>query len=243
VIGFIGRLGRDFKVVFSHEIRLGGHLAHSRRVDLTGRSCHDSGMYHANDTRSRILETARKLFHSRSYDDVGVKEICDVASVQKGSFYHFFPSKRDLALAVIEDMAEEWAQGFVAEAFDRSLPPMERLDYIIDAAYYWQKASKDIDGRVKGCLFGNLALELSTRDDVLRARLKAVFNHTRDRFHETLDEAVKTGALAPLDTKATADAMVAYLEGIILLAKTRNDPTVIQKLGPAIKTLRIERLQ
>ncbi len=198
-------------------------------------------MLHDTDTRSRILDTARQLFHSRSYADVGVKEICDGASVQKGSFYHFFPSKRDLALAVIEDMAEDWAHGFVAEAFDRNLPPMERLDYMIDAAYYWQKAAKDLEGRMRGCLFGNLALEVSTRDEVLRAKLNAVFNKTRERFSETLDEAIETGAIAPLDSEATADAMLAYLEGVILLAKTRNDPEVIRKLGPAIKTLRIER--
>ncbi len=193
------------------------------------------------DTRSRILATARKLFHSRSYADVGIKEICDGAKVQKGSFYHFFPSKRDLAMAVINDMSEDWAHGFVAEAFDKRLPPMERLDYMIDAAYYWQKAAHDIDGRVPGCLFGNLALEISTRDEVLRAKLKAVFEHARERFEETLDEAVENGMVPPLDAHATAEAMLAYLEGVILLAKTRNDPDVVLRLGPAIKTLRIER--
>ncbi|HBS26529.1 MAG TPA: TetR/AcrR family transcriptional regulator [Gammaproteobacteria bacterium] len=195
-----------------------------------------------SNTRDRILGTARELFHARSYTDVGVKEICEIAAVQKGSFYHFFPSKRDLALAVIEDMANEWSDGFVAEAFDPNLPPMERLDFIIDAAYYWQKAAKDIEGRVKGCLFGNLALELSTRDEILRAKLIAVFNRTKDQFRVALEQAVETGAIAALDTEATASAMLAYFEGIILLAKTRNDPDVIQRLGPAIKTLRIEMM-
>lgn len=192
------------------------------------------------DTRSRILATARDMFHGRSYADVGIQEICEGARVQKGSFYHFFPSKRDLALAVIDDMADDWAHGFVAEAFDLALPPVERLDYMIDAAYYWQKASSDLEGRMPGCLFGNLALEMSTRDDVMRARLNAVFDKARDRFRATLDEAVATGALAAMNTEATASAMLAYLEGIILLAKTRNDPEVILLLGPAIKTLRIE---
>ena len=192
------------------------------------------------DTRDRILATARELFHGRSYSDVGIKEICDIAKVQKGSFYHFFPSKRDLAMAVIDDMADDWAQGFVAEAFDRNLPPMERLDYMVDAAYYWQKAAKDLEGRMPGCLFGNLALEVSTRDEVLRAKLNAVFDKAARRFHETLEQAIESGAIAPLDTEATASAMLAFLEGIILLAKTRNDPDVVQRLGPAIKTLRIE---
>ncbi|WP_456448672.1 TetR/AcrR family transcriptional regulator [Thiolapillus sp.] len=192
------------------------------------------------DTRERILTTARELFHGRSYADVGIKEICDLAKVQKGSFYHFFPSKQDLAMAVIDDMAEDWAHGFVAEAFDRNLPPMERLDYMIDAAYYWQKAAKDIEGRMPGCLFGNLALEVSTRDEVLRAKLNAVFQKASSQFHETLDEAIEQGQIAPLDAQATSQAMLAFLEGIILLAKTRNDPEVIRTLGPAIKTLRVE---
>ncbi len=143
-------------------------------------------------------------------------------------------------MAVIDDMAEDWAHGFVAEAFDQNLPPMERLDYMVDAAYYWQKAAKDLEGRMPGCLFGNLALEISTRDEVVRARINAVFDKASTRFHDTLNEAVETGAIPPLDTKATASAMLAYLEGIILLAKSRNDPDVVLQLGPAIKVLRIE---
>jgi TetR/AcrR family transcriptional repressor of nem operon len=197
-------------------------------------------MHPATDTRSRILATAREMFHSRSYADVGIQEICTQAKVQKGSFYHHFPSKHDLAMAVIDDMADDWAHGFVAEAFDPMLAPVERLDYLVDAAYYWQKAAADIEGRMPGCLFGNLVLEMSTRDEVMRAKLKAVFDRAKARFRATLDEAVAVGALAPMDTEASASAMLAYLEGIILLAKASNDAEVIRVLGPAIKTLRIE---
>lgn len=211
-----------------------------KKLDLTDRSNILIPMNADPDTKTRILSTARELFHGRSYADVGIKEICDIAKVQKGSFYHFFPSKQDLAMAVIDDMADDWAHGFVAEAFDQNLAPLERLDYMVDAAYYWQKAAKDIEGRMPGCLFGNLALEISTRDDVLRAKLNAVFEKASLRFHETLDQAVELGEIAPLNTEATATAMLAFLEGIILLAKTQNDPEIIRILGPAIKTLRIE---
>ncbi|MEW8027407.1 MAG: TetR/AcrR family transcriptional regulator [Candidatus Thiodiazotropha sp.] len=197
----------------------------------------------APDTKERILATARDLFHGRSYADVGIKEICTLAKVQKGSFYHFFPSKRDLAMAVIDSMANEWAHGFVAEAFDEALPPLERLDYMVDAVYFWQKAAKNIEGRMPGCLFGNLALEVSTRDEVIRARLNAIFAKASARFHEALEEAVENGETPPLDTEATATAMLAYLEGVILLAKTRNDPEVVRSLGPAIKSIRIEHKQ
>lgn len=192
------------------------------------------------DTRERIIEVAKSRFHNRSYADVGIKEICDMAAIQKGSFYHFFPSKRDLVLAVIDEFAIDWANGFVAEAFDPSLPPMERIDYVIDAAYFWQKSNKDLNGHIPGCLFGNLALEISTQDDVLRSKLNAVFTTAKDRFKDTLDEAVEQGTIPPLDSDVTAEAMLAYLEGMILLAKAENDPEVIYRLGPVLKTIRIE---
>lgn len=192
------------------------------------------------DTRERIIEVAKSRFHNRSYADVGIKEICDMAAIQKGSFYHFFPSKRDLVLAVIDEFAIDWANGFVAEAFDPSLPPMERIDYVIDAAYFWQKSNKDLNGHIPGCLFGNLALEISTHDDVLRAKLNAVFTTAKDRFKDTLDEAAEQGIIPPLNSHVTAEAMLAYLEGMILLAKAENDPEVIYRLGPALKTIRIE---
>jgi TetR/AcrR family transcriptional repressor of nem operon len=192
------------------------------------------------DTRQRIIEVAKTRFHNRSYADVGIKEICDMASIQKGSFYHFFPSKRDLVLAVIDEFAVDWANGFVAEAFDPTLPPMDRIDYVIDAAYYWQKSNKDLNGHIPGCLFGNLALEISTQDDVLRAKLIAVFKSAKERFRDTLDEAVEQGIINPLDSDATAEAMLAYLEGLILLAKAENDPEVIYRLGSALKKIRIE---
>jgi TetR/AcrR family transcriptional repressor of nem operon len=192
------------------------------------------------DTRSRILAAAKSGFHSRSYANLGIQEICDSAGVQKGSFYHFFPSKRDLVLAVIDEFADDWANGFIAEAFDPALPPLERIDYLIDAAYFWQKSIKQVHGRMLGCIFGNLALEVSTQDDILRAKLLAIFAAAKSRFKETLDQAVTAGTLAPLDTGLTAEAMLAYLEGVILLAKSQNDPELIYRLGPAIKSLRVE---
>lgn len=200
-------------------------------------------MQHMNivtDTRSRILAAAKPRFHSRSYANVGIQEICEGAGIQKGSFYHFFPSKRDLVMAVIDEFADEWAHGFVAEAFDPALPPMERIDYLIDAAYFWQKSIKQVHGRMLGCIFGNLTLEVSTQDDILRAKLLAIFTRAKSRFSETLEQAVAAGTIDPLDSELTAEAMLAYLEGVILLAKAQNDPEVLYRLGPAIKTLRVE---
>lgn len=109
---------------------------------------------------------------------------------------------------------------------------------MIDAAYYWQKAAKDLESRMPGFLFGNLALEVSTRDEVLRAKLNSVFQKTSSQFHKTLEEVVELELIAPLDTKATAQAMLAFLEGVILFDYGKDDfIPEIEKWGGAASFL------
>ena len=53
------------------------------------------------DTRSKILHTALELFSKNGYDATSVAEICLKSEVSKGAFYHHFPSKQDLFLALM----------------------------------------------------------------------------------------------------------------------------------------------
>ena len=53
---------------------------------------------------------------------------------------------------------------------------------------------------------------MSTRDDVWRAKLKAVCAKVSGRFLETLDEAIEKGLITPFDREVTARVMRAYLE-------------------------------
>jgi TetR/AcrR family transcriptional regulator, transcriptional repressor for nem operon len=73
-----------------------------------------------------------------------------------------------------------------------------------------------------------------------RSPVNTVFEKAKGKFRSTPEEAVSAGATAPMNTEYTATATQAFLEGIILLAKARNEPEVILRLRPAIKTLRIE---
>ena len=83
-------------------------------------------MGRTSDARDRLIQAAKDLTYARGYTAVGIKDICEEAGVQKGSFYHFFPTKRDLLLAVI-DAHVEWLQAIVAEAAQPDLRPLERI--------------------------------------------------------------------------------------------------------------------
>lgn len=196
-------------------------------------------MTQGHDTRQRLLDTAEKLFYARSYEDVGVQEICREAGVKKGSFYHFFPSKRDLTLAILEVSWERYRETMLAQVFARDIPPLQRIERLLDSQYRHHKAVKDATGQVMGCPYGNLAGEMSTQDEVIRERLKSIFRDLEAPIEEVLDEAMAAGDLAELDSRATAGAMVAYLEGLTLMAKTWNNPEIVRTLGPAMLKLAV----
>ena len=129
-------------------------------------------MGRTSDARERLMRTAAELWHTRSYADVGVSEICDSAGVQKGSFYHFFPSKRDLALAVIDETWRRVGEGRAAAILTGPLPPLERIVRYLEAGLEEQVRLKAETGAVPGCRFGNLLVETGNVDPVLRERLE-----------------------------------------------------------------------
>jgi TetR/AcrR family transcriptional repressor of nem operon len=193
----------------------------------------------AVDTQQRILESARELIHARSYADVGVAKICQHAGVKKGSFYHFYPSKRDLTLAVLDGYYRRLKSDLMDKAFSVELPPLQRLERFGQLMYDVQKSSVARTGRLVGCPFGNLAVELSTQDDQIRLKLADIFSELCAEFQRTLDEAVNIGDIEDVDTAATAEAMVAYFEGVMVMAKTQNDPEVLRQLLPGLTAIRI----
>jgi TetR/AcrR family transcriptional repressor of nem operon len=117
-------------------------------------------------------------------------------------------------------------------AFESDLPPLERIDR------FFRKVTEIHQVPVVlGCPFGNLALELSTMDEPVRDKVRAIFDGYRAYFERALTEAVAQGALVPIDVQDTAQALVAYFQGALVLAKTHNDAGVIAHLATHARAL------
>lgn len=184
-----------------------------------------------SDAKQRLIEAARAVIFARSFEGVSVDELCAAAHVHKSSFYHFFSSKQDLVLAAIDTQWQWFEQTALAPVFSDRLPPHERIVHFFDLVFERQLSQKHEDGYMHGCPAGNLTLELSTHDPVICARLDQFFRDWLTYFERALDEA-KAQHLVPasLPSAATAEALLAYFEGVMLLAKGRNDPTLIRTL-------------
>lgn len=183
------------------------------------------------DTRQRLIDAAQTLIHASSYREVGVQQICAEAGVRKGSFYHFFPSKRDLALAALEQSHAFVRETFINEAFAHDVPPLARISRFFDGLYALHRDIKDNTGYVLGCAFGNIGCEMSTQDESLRRKVDDILHALEAPFAAALEEAVVRGDLPPIDVEGSACALFAYAEGIMVYAKTRNDPELIRDLG------------
>ncbi len=195
-------------------------------------------MSKGQETRQRLLDSAQQLMYSRSYSDVGVQEICNNAKVQKGSFYHFFASKSALTVEVLEQLKMQMIESILMPAFAKDLTPSRRFERFIDYAYQHQVQIKEEYGYVLGCPMGNIALEMSTQDETIRKKVETLFESIFYVFVDVLDDAKIAGELdADADTTELAQVCLAYGEGVLLIAKTKNDPEVVKQLLPYVSKL------
>ena len=182
--------------------------------------------------RDRLIEVAAQLLHQRSYGSVGVDELCERAGVRKGSFYHFFHSKRDLALAVLEAQWDAFERDGLRLAREAERP-LDRLAMVFEFGIATLDLCRRETGSVLGCPFGNLAVELSTIEPEIRAKVAEIFARFARFFEDVLAAAVVAGDIGEIDIPGAASALVAYYEGIMLLAKTSGETQVMRDLAPA----------
>ncbi|HTO08501.1 MAG TPA: TetR/AcrR family transcriptional regulator [Myxococcota bacterium] len=197
-------------------------------------------MGRTSDARERLIDEASRLFHARSYESVGVQELCDAAEVNKGSFYHFFPSKEDLAAAVIDAQWEATREEIFEPSLAEDLPPLARIERLFKALSRAQRGARRESGRTPGCPLANLAGELSNHEPKLRRKLARVYGEMQARLADTLRDAVTAGELpAKADVDAMAEALLALSEGAMLLSCVHDDPNTAGRL--AVLALAITR--
>src|SRR5258708_9642114 len=184
-----------------------------------------------SDARERLIAAAREVIYANSYEGVSVDELSAAAGVHKSSFYHFFSSKQDLVLAGLESQWQRMQEMLLKPSFSNQLPPQDQLLRFFDLVWEGQQTQKQTGGHMRGCPAGNLTLEMSTQDELIRTRVEQIFQEWLKYFERMLDEAKEQGVVpATLDTAVTGQALLAYFEGVLLLAKSRNDPALIQTL-------------
>ena len=168
------------------------------------------------DTRTALIRLGTEMCTERGFQVTGIDEVLKRVGVPKGSFYHFFSSKREFGEAVIDNYAQYFARKLDRLLCDPKRRPLERL------AAFAREAQRGVARYQfrRGCLVGNLGQELGGLDDVFRHRLEAVLMSWQKRTARCLAEAVRSGDLPPdSDVDRLAEFFWIGWEGAILRAK------------------------
>jgi len=86
-------------------------------------------------------------------------------------------------------------------------------------------------------VFGNLAVEMSEHDEAFRRKLEAVFASWVSKIRPVLCELVSPAQADPEEVNKMAQAVVAMLEGGILLMKSKQDLNVLINITSQIKVM------
>jgi TetR/AcrR family transcriptional repressor of nem operon len=191
-------------------------------------------MGRTSDTREKLLTAAIELIWASSFGAISVDQICEHAGVKKGSFYHFFPSKEDLALEAFEAHWSEDIQPLFADAFDPKLAPRERIRRWCDAMYAEQKERFDDCGHVPGCPFTSIGSEMGTQSERMRAKAEELLERGMIHLERALRDGKRDGSFRIDDPRTTARIVGTLALGAMLRAKIQNDPEELRALAPQV---------
>ncbi|HTO13680.1 MAG TPA: TetR family transcriptional regulator C-terminal domain-containing protein [Candidatus Binatia bacterium] len=184
-------------------------------------------------TREAIIEAATRLMHVGGYQHTSLDDVLRESGVGKGNFYYHFRSKEDLGFAILEQLISRFVERTLEPCFSDPLGArLEQIRCFLDHVLEAQRKSNCVGG----CAMGNLASELSDVHEGFRARLASVFTAWRVRLTTALTEGQGRGeVVASCRPAATAQFLVAGLEGGILLTKVSKDIAVLEQCVSELK--------
>lgn len=171
-------------------------------------------------SREKLLDIAFDEIYHNGYAATSVDKILKKANMNKGSMYHFFKSKKELGLAVIN----ERVKNYIEEKYGVLLQAEEN---ICEALMELIKNRNNFDFAC-GCKLNNLVQELSPVDRDFKVALEVVYVEFESIIEQVLKKAIANKEIAHPDTKALAMYIVASIEGCLGTAKKSQDGTYFQ---------------
>lgn len=168
-------------------------------------------------TRERILDAAMRLFWSEGYQATPVSRILGDAGAHAGSLYHFFPSKQDLLIAVLDRYLEGIRPMLLDPVWEAHDDPIERIFGLLEL----YRRNVVATGCRYGCPIGNLAIEIADPDPEVRERIAANFDQWIAAVESCLDDAADR-LPADVDRHGLATCVLTTMEGAVMQARAQR---------------------
>src|SRR5512139_2032486 len=161
----------------------------------------------SEETRSRILEAAIKLFSNRGYNKASVDDICAEAGISKGAFYHHFESKQGLFLALLDGWLKTIDNAI--EASKDKTAPETFLAMTGAFPYIFQTAGQGLP------MFLEFWLQASRDEKIWQASI-APYRRYHQYFTSLIEKGVAEGSFVEVDPELAARMIVSMAMGLLL---------------------------
>ncbi|MBU5614173.1 MULTISPECIES: TetR/AcrR family transcriptional regulator [Geomonas] len=166
-----------------------------------------------------IVQVGLDLVLSKGFSATGVETILKQAKIPKGSFYNFFSSKEEFGLAIIDKFVEDRMEVLYPILADDSLPPLERVKKSFETII----AIFESNDCSKGCLLGNLGLEMSDHFENVRQRLEQSLQNWTKGLSELLLQAQDAHTIpAEINVEMLAENLISSFQGALLRSKVKK---------------------
>lgn len=168
---------------------------------------------HDSSTRERILEAGKAVIAEKSFNGCGLSEILDRAGVPKGSFYHYFSSKEEFGIALIEHETKNYLEQIAPILGDRKRSPLERLRAIFEHG----REECIANGAECECLVPKMALETAQLSEPVHAAVKCAYDQWNALIARVIREAQAAGEIGKShDPDRLANVLAMLWEGATL---------------------------
>jgi len=174
-------------------------------------------------TRQKLINTAKNLIWTSSYGAVSVDDICRAADVKKGSFYHYFPSKQDLAIAAMEEYQQWKVETVMKPVFAANKSFQRQIEDMAEAILLDNRKNLAELGSVCGCPLAALGSEMIGQEEqVIREKVEEMFKVCREIFIAAINKAVQNKEIPPIDVDSKAEEVHDFITGLMIMARIHN---------------------
>ncbi len=174
------------------------------------------------DPKTRIIDTACRLFYEQGYNSTGINQVIKEAGVAKASLYQHFPSKEDLLAEYLKVSSATTSQT-LQSVMEKYTDPREKIIGLFDFLLKFTKQTKFL-----GCNFLNVAAEIPKDNRKVRALIRKQKNSIRKMFTELL---------VPLGKQYLADELYILFDAALVSSKVYGETWPVNTTIKIVKKL------
>jgi TetR/AcrR family transcriptional repressor of nem operon len=175
----------------------------------------------SHDSRTKFLEAALHVIRAKGYQASTVEDLCEAAGLTKGSFFHHFESKEELAVAAADYFATMAESKFAEAPYRRATDPLDRLQGYVD----FRAAIMRGDLPDFTCLLGTMVQETYETHPAIRdACGRHIADHAKTLEKDIAEAKRRYAPDAPWNPEGLALYTQAVIQGAFILAKAKGTP-------------------